>query len=131
MKRHFKIFFFFLSFLSIGTLAKCASSDIPFNLNYLINRPHVTHACLRQLGMNRNAPTKNQLLIFFRNGVDEKGFLFSHIISYHSHLCLTCISDNYLLNLGRVKYILSFSDFLAFPPEFLSSSSFRSPPILV
>ncbi len=130
MNRNFKIFFFLLTLLSIGTVAKCTSSvSAPYS-NRLINRPHVSHAC-NISGMNNNKPDKNQVLILFRNGIDEKGFLFSHTISYHSNLCLTSITDDSLLNSGRIKHVLSFADLLALPPEFLSSSSFRSPPILV
>lgn len=130
MSRHFKIFFLLLSFLSIGTIAKCAYSGNSSYSYHLINRPHVSHAC-SLVGMNNNKPGKNQVLLLFRNGVEEKGILFPQSISNCSSLCLTCISDNSLLNSGRVKYVLSFSDLLALPPEFLSSSSFRSPPVLV
>ena len=128
MKRHFKIFFLLLSLLSVGSIAKCAGSANHLSRN-LINYPHISYAA-SVAGMNGNRPTSERQLLLFRNGVDEKGILFSPSISQPSSLCLTSIPDIFLLNSGKVRFILTFSTFLALPPEFLSSSSFRSPPVL-
>ncbi|MGP8216464.1 MAG: hypothetical protein ACLQQ4_12915 [Bacteroidia bacterium] len=80
--------------------------------------------------MNENKPTNEHQLLLFRFGVDQKGISFSYAIYPFTTLCLAPLTDNNLINPGRVKFILSFSEFLALPPEFLSSSSLRSPPVL-
>jgi hypothetical protein len=129
MKRHIKIFFLLFSLFSAGIFTKSIAAGNHHHTNSLINSSGILHAC-PTTGMNGNRPSSGPQLLLFRNGVDEKGILFSPKTCKQTTLCLTQIPDTFLVNTGKVKYILSFSEFLFLPPEFLSSSLFRSPPAL-
>jgi hypothetical protein len=129
MKKYCKIFFFLFFITSFGITAKCADANNSLPPSHLTNSPSILHSC-SALSMNGNKPTTTHQLLLFRNGVDEKGILLSYYPYKNSASFSAIITDNYSINSGRIKYVLTFSDLLILPPEFLSSSSFRSPPVL-
>lgn len=128
MKNYFKIFFLTITLISLGTVAKCTNLGIGGSVVF-VNKPHISHACSIS-SMKDNNPTQTHFLLLFRMGVDEKGLCFNYTPTQCEVIKDVPPIDELQLNQGLVKYVLTFYNFLALPPEFLSTAAFRSPPVI-
>ncbi len=126
MKSYFRIFFLTL-FLYLGTTGNGIGINNNIPSSCLFNRIDISNGCSISF-MKRSNPTNYHLLVVLRIGVDEKNILFSYPLERRPSFNNNSLKDVVVINAGFVKYILSFSHFFALQPEFLSSSSFRSPP---
>jgi hypothetical protein len=128
MKQYLKIFLLFFSLGTLTIIAKYGYVGRLSNSGVSEEQQYVSHA-LSVSTMNGSVPDKDHVLILFRKGIDEKGILFFYPFSQQSPFGYERPVDLSEAHAGHIKYVLLFSHLLALPPEFLSSSSFRSPPI--
>ena len=127
MKQYFKIVLLLFSLGSLTVVAKCSYTSKLYSGvgdEQYISTSHSIST------MNGSVPDKDHVLILFRKGIDEKGILIFYPFNQKLSLSHEGSVDISFVNAGHIKYVLLFSHLLALPPEFLSSSSFRSPPIL-
>ena len=118
--------FSLILFLYLGTIGKCAC----INSNASIFKSSgISHGCSLSC-MKRSNPINYHLLVIFSKGIDEKNILFSYPLKKRPSFNNNSLKDVVVTNTGLVKYILSYSHLPAFQPEFISSLSFRAPPIL-
>lgn len=128
MNRFFKILFIAIAFVTIGTAAKCADISCLGSTTVLVNKPHLSHACTIS-SMKGNNQQQTHFILLFRNGVDEKGLSFHYSPAHCELTTIIFNEEGSSLNQGLVKHVLTFFNFLALKPEFLSTSAFRSPPV--
>ena len=128
MRSYFKILPLIL-FLHLGIIVNCTGNNSNTPSFCLFNSSRISLDS-SLICMKRSNPINYHLIVIFRNGVDEKNILFSYPLKSRPSFNNNNLTSVVPTNAGHVKHILSFSHCLALQPEFLSSSSFRSPPML-
>jgi hypothetical protein len=129
VKRYCTLFFLFFFVLFLRNTATCASADKASHPAH-VNR-HTSHAAhaLPKTSVNPKKPAKGYTAILFRLGIEGKSIAFSDKV-IENRTCLYKQFTGRTLNFTRLKYLFSFSDFLALPPEFISAFSSHAPPVL-
>jgi hypothetical protein len=127
MKQYFKIFLLLFFLGSLTIIAKYSYTSKLFSGVGDEQYVSTSHSIST---MDGSVPDKDHVLILFRKGIDEKGILIFYPFNQELSLSHERSVDISFANAGHIKYVLLFSYLLALPPEFLASSSFRSPPIL-
>jgi hypothetical protein len=126
MQRQFKIFSLYLLYFGITILfshSKLATGMLNTGTDLSFFQAHFIPST------QENIPAKAHSFIFYRNGIDEKFILVSHIAQRNLIHGNFTLSDIRLDNSKHSKYLVSFSSFLAIQPEFFSYYSPHSPPV--
>jgi hypothetical protein len=129
MKRYCNLFIFIFFFLFLSNTAKYTSAVSVSGVSQLSIIPNQSNAC-SHTSMQEKKPHSEYVVILFRNGIEGKSVALSYKANVQSLDIGSSLTDVSLINPGKVKYILSFSDFLVLQPEFLSAFSFHAPPVL-
>jgi len=129
VKRYCNFFLILSSLIFISHAAKCAGTCNGVIGCKLSISPIASHTCLIS-SMNEKKPHNGYTVLLFRAGLEGKTFVFSFIADIHSLYLAYRFTDNALINLVRIKHILSHTDILALPREFLSAFTSHAPPVL-
>ena len=126
MKRYFKIFFLILPVLFLCSM-NCKAPKKFFDSRSVSIISFSGHATPVS-SMNENNPSKKEVVLLFRNGIEGKHIMDYCAAGMYSYYCNHQLADRASLNSAKMKYALSFCRFNVAEAEFLSSFSFRPPP---
>jgi len=129
VKRYCNLFFLLFSFFLYSGIANCRGVNTPVNGCTLSISPDLCHTC-PMTNMHEKMPHNGYTVLLFRAGLEGKTFLVSFIAANQFLYVGNRFTDIALINLIRIKHILSHSDLLASPPEFLSAFTSHAPPVL-
>jgi len=129
MKRYCNLFFLLFSLLFISNRATCASSDYSVNSDHFGIAAYTFNSSYSLSTQEPNSQNEFTLLLF-RKGIEGKSPLLLYTANLNSLIIGGCFTDFAISKAGLIKHLLSFSDFLILPPEFLSAISSHAPPIL-
>jgi hypothetical protein len=126
MQRQFKIFSLYLLYFGITIVfshSKLASGMLSSGSDLSFSQANFIPST------QENTPAKAHSFIFYRNGIDEKFILVSHIAQRNLIHGNFTLPDIRLDDSNHPKYLVLFSSFLAIQPEFFSYYSPHSPPV--
>lgn len=129
MKRYCSLFLFLFFLLLINNRTIGASSDCSCNSGHLRIAACSYNSSYSLSKQDQNKQSEFTLLLF-RKGIEGKGPLLSYAANANSLIIKFCLADFAVSKSGWIRYILSFSYFLALTPQFLSSFSLHAPPIV-
>ena len=129
VKRNCNLFFLLFSLLFLGNTAKGISFIEPYNYtNYSVERAS-GNSSLYAAPQNNNTGS-GYVVLLFKKGIEGKGKLLTHKSNVSCSTIDNRFKDIALSNSGWIKHILTLYKVLVFPQEFISSFSFRGPPVL-